>query len=635
MVAARVCSSELIVVPSSTPESRGGFRIGRRALAVVLVAVVVAAIASAGVASVVADSTASTTSDWPHPSHDAGYSGFNSHATGPTTDVGPTWVTRVGSVERAVAPTVADGTVYVGNRDGRVIAMDAETGRVDWRANVDGSVRTSVAIGPDRAFVVTQRVVSEDGSEPDEFAVVAVDRASGDVDWRYPVAVDGKPYVRAEDVLTYADGQVYVAAFAGGRDVESASVAFAVDAVSGEEVWRHVAERAGEYHLAAPVVADDTVWLLDSPYASPGDASVTGIDPGSGDVRFEAAVDSLAQSLLYANGTAYVVGDALTTVDVAGNGTPGVGRVDGVNATPFERVAIANGTLYAAVGDVGSPNAVGAYDLASGEELWRASADYVDTAPAVTRTQVIVGTLGEGVVAFDRATGERHWSQNPHEHFGVDRPVAVVNDTVYAYAPWHVYALGDEGTAVAGGFLGAIGDALQENAFLGLLVGTLVTAAVVGLGYGLVVLAAGRFGLSRSPPTFLAARLFGADPIDVTRGQRVLAGLVASVSVALAYGVLGGAMTLLAPLLARIGLPGGLLFVLGPVTAVVAGVLVVGGAWWLLVHRVLPADESLLDEPLATVRREWALVHLGYLLALAVVYPVVQFLVLLLVFRPI
>ena len=534
-----------------------------------------------------------------------------------------------------VSPTVAAGTVYVGNRDGRVVAMDAETGVVDWRANVEGMVTTAAVVGPERAFVVAQTVESEDGSEPDSFAVVALDRETGDVDWRYPLAVDGKPYVHAEDALTYADGRVFVAAFAGGRDVESASVTFAVDAVSGEEAWRHVAERPGEYHLAAPVVADGVVYLLDGAYGANRSTYVTGVDAARGDQAFEVALDVHGQSLLYANGTAYVVGDALVTVDVAANGTPVVGRVDGVNATPFERVAIANGTLYAAVGSVGSPDAVAAYDLASGAELWRAPADYVDTAPAVTRTQVVVGTLGEGVVAVDRDTGERLWSANPHEHFGVDRPVAVVNDTVYAYAPWHVYALGDEGTAVAGGFLGAFGDLLQENVFLGLLVGTLATAAVVGVGYGLVVVAAGRVGLSRSPPTFLAARLFRVDPAAVSRGQRVAAGLLASVAVAFAYGVLGSLASLLAPLLESVGLPGGLLFVLGPLNALVGGVLVVGGAWWLLVHRVLPADESLLDEPLAAVRREWALVHVGYLLALAVVYPFVQFLVLLLVFRPI
>ena len=623
---------------------RVGRCVDRRRLAVAFVALAVAAAASSGVVVVLAhpsvdaaamDASNGSAGDWPHAHHDARYSGFNPHATGPTTEVGPTWVTRVGSVETAVAPTVADGTVYVGNRDGRLLAIDAESGGVDWRAPVDGMAITSVAVGPERAFVVTRTAADGDGSEPDAFAVVAVDRASGEVDWRYPIAVDAKPYVRAEPVLTYADGRVYAAAWAGGRDVESATVAFAVDAANGEETWRHVSEREGEYHLAAPVVADGTVYLLESPYATPGDAFVAGVDAPSGDVRFEAAVDSLAQSILYANGTAYVVGSDLTTVDVADDGTVTVGRVAGVNATPFERVAVANGTLYAAVGGIGSPNAVAAYDLASGEELWRASADYVDTAPAVTRTQVVVGTLGEGVVAFDRDSGERLWSQNPHEHFGVDRPVAVVNETVYAYAPWHVYAFGDEGTAVAGGFLGAIGDLLQENAALGLLVGTLVTAALVGVGYGLVVVAAGRFGLSRSPPTFLAARLFGTPPADVSRGQRVAAGLGASVAIAFAYGVLGGVATLLAPLLSSVGLPGGLLFVLGPVTAVVAGVTVIGGAWWLLVHRVLPAEESLLDEPLATVRREWALVHVGYLLALAVVYPVVQFLVLLLVFRPI
>ncbi|MFC6953047.1 PQQ-binding-like beta-propeller repeat protein [Halorubellus litoreus] len=617
-------------------------RIVRRALAVALVAVVVATVATAGVASVLAGSTAGaattaepSANDWSHPHHDARYSGFNPHATGPTTEVGPTWVTRVGSVETAVSPTVADGTVYVGNRDGRVVAMDAETGRVDWRANVEGVVTTAAAVGPERAFVVAQTVAEGDGTEPDSFAVVAVDRETGEVDWRYPLAVDGKPYVHAEDALTYADGRVFVAAFAGGRDVESASVAFAVDAASGEEVWRHVAERPGEYHLAAPVVADGVVYLLDGGYGANRSTYVTGVDAARGDEVFEVALDVQGQSLLYANGTAYVVGDALATVDVAANGTPVVGRVDGVNATPFERVAIANGTLYAAVGSVGSPSAVAAYDLATGAERWRAPADYVDTAPAVTRTMVVVGTLGEGVVAFDRDTGERLWSQNPHEHFGVDRPVAVVNDTVYLYAPWHVYALGDEGTAVAGGFLGALGDLLQENAALGLLVGTLATAALVGVGYGLVVVAAGRFGLSRSPPTFLAARLFRTAPADVSRGKRVAAGLVASVAVAFAYGVLGSAATLLAPLLSSVGLPGGLLFVLGPVTGVVAGVFVVGGAWWLLVNRVLPADESLLDAPLATVRREWALVHVGYLLALAVVYPFVQFIVLLLVFRPI
>jgi hypothetical protein len=62
--------------------------------------------------------------------------------------------------------------------------------------------------------------------------------------------------------------------------------------------------------------------------------------------------------------------------------------------------------------------------------------------------------------------------------------------------------------------------------------------------------------------------------------------------------------------------------------------LVVGAVRWALAHRWLPAEPAVLEKSLAVVRRDWALLHAGYAAVLVALFPVVAFVLALVIFQP-
>lgn len=128
-------------------------------------------------------------------------------------------------------PAVHDGTVYAGSGDG-VVAVDAADGTELWTQTV--GVDAGLPAVADGAVVVTD----------DE--TVALEAASGETRWRsqqrsdrYPVAADGTAYLGSYEGLA------------------------AVDLASGEVRWTF--DRGGGRSLSPPVVADDTLYLVEQP----------------------------------------------------------------------------------------------------------------------------------------------------------------------------------------------------------------------------------------------------------------------------------------------------------------------------------------------------------------------------------
>ena len=128
---------------------------------------------------------------------------------------------------------VSNGTVYFGSRNGKVYALDAETGRERWEFQTGSRVDSSPAVVGGRVYVG-----SNDGF------LYALDASSGKQLWKfgtfYPVA--SSPSV--------ADGKV----FFGADDYH----VYAVDAVRGTRIWRFY---AGGPVDSSPVVANGLVYV--------------------------------------------------------------------------------------------------------------------------------------------------------------------------------------------------------------------------------------------------------------------------------------------------------------------------------------------------------------------------------------
>ena len=175
-----------------------------------------------------------------------------------------TWPVSIGS-DGESAPAVAredesgrdEPTVYVGNGNGTVYAVGAETGETAWNTSVQDAQRipTAPAVADGTVYVGSQ------GDGPQQGFLHSLDGASGDENWSFDTngPVFGSPAV--------ADGTVYV----GSRSGEL----FAVS--GGGEQWSF---DAGQQIQAAPAVTGETV------YVSSLSSEVFGVDRSSGEERW-------------------------------------------------------------------------------------------------------------------------------------------------------------------------------------------------------------------------------------------------------------------------------------------------------------------------------------------------------------
>lgn len=130
----------------------------------------------------------------------------------PTAPVGITYAT----------PIVAANTVYVPDSNGTVLALDAETGAVRWRAQGNTSV---VARPPLSVVVQGQIVFASSGGD----TVRALSATTGAVLWRYVTGEAHPEYVGRLSPPVLSGSQVYVSSITG---------LYVVDAATGRQLWR-------------------------------------------------------------------------------------------------------------------------------------------------------------------------------------------------------------------------------------------------------------------------------------------------------------------------------------------------------------------------------------------------------------
>jgi len=102
----------------------------------------------------------------------------------------------------ASSPAVVHETVYIGTEKGDVVALEAQTGAIQWRAELGGAIRSSPAVVDQTLYVG-----STDGH------LYALDTATGSVSWQFatggpivssPAVTGGVVYVGSHDGRIYA-----------------------------------------------------------------------------------------------------------------------------------------------------------------------------------------------------------------------------------------------------------------------------------------------------------------------------------------------------------------------------------------------------------------------------------------------
>lgn len=197
------------------------------------------------------------------------------------------------------SPVVSEGRVYIGSRDHNLYALDATTGTELWRFRTGKWVYSTPAVADEVVFV---------GS--DDHKLYALDAASGGPLWHFNTGfpVDASPAV--------ADGRVFIGAEGFGE-----GAFFAVDAATGQEIWRFLVHD----RVSSPSVANGVVFV-----ATP--SNLYALDAATGEQLWTFSTG-------YVNAPVYINGAA----------------------SP----AVANGVVYLRQG-----NDVHALDAATGEELW-------------------------------------------------------------------------------------------------------------------------------------------------------------------------------------------------------------------------------------------------------------------------
>ncbi len=199
------------------------------------------------------------------------------------------WHYRPPATGKVSAPTTAGGMVFVGNQDGRVIALDAQTGRNKWSFATAGPVEQPPTLADGRALVG-----SGDG------AVYALDAGSGRLIWRYRVApMDRRMMVYGRLCSTWPvnsgvlvhDGVAY--ASAGIVDYDQTHVA-ALDVKTGKPRWINSETghldpvlRKGVSAQGILTISGDRIWMAGGNVVSPAafdltDGSYLSGSPGNG-----------------------------------------------------------------------------------------------------------------------------------------------------------------------------------------------------------------------------------------------------------------------------------------------------------------------------------------------------------------
>ena len=147
-------------------------------------------------------------------------------------------------------PTVAGGRVFVGVDTGYVYALDAATGCVHWSFLAETGVRNAVNVGPAFAMTASGRPTESSGRYAAYFGdiranVYAVDAASGELLWK--VNVDSHPLAVVTGSPTLYEGRLYVPVSsreeAAGGSLNYPCCTFrgsivALDARTGKQIWK-------------------------------------------------------------------------------------------------------------------------------------------------------------------------------------------------------------------------------------------------------------------------------------------------------------------------------------------------------------------------------------------------------------
>ena len=312
---------------------------------------------------------------------------------GPTGTPGLRWAAWLGFMISS-SPVVVDGVVYVGavspvtEAGGALHAVDAETGEEIWqRATLAGD---GIFASP----TVVDGIVYAGSYDGIEFAV---DAATGNELWRFQAegSIYSSPAV-VDGILYFGDDAGYL---------------YALAATDGELLWQFVeGQRYDRIISSATAVVVGIVYVVNVPRREEEPNLLLAFDAQTGVELWRIngpTVGLLRGTPAVSGGVIYVLSTvgSLYAIDAATGGERW--RYDGNSETLFTNAAVSDGLVYFAT----TNGMLFAIDAANGEEQWRLkiSEVAVTSSPTVADGVVYAGDAEGVLCAVDAVTGEWRW----------------------------------------------------------------------------------------------------------------------------------------------------------------------------------------------------------------------------------
>jgi outer membrane protein assembly factor BamB len=283
--------------------------------------------------------------------------------TAPPREVAPLWTAPAVRPEMALPPAehgpwLAGDLVVVDaglRQPGRVQAFDRRTGDLRWVYGTEGTALMRAASG--REIVIA----------PEYGAIVALERASGNQRWRFPLA----PGQSAESA-TIAGDSLYVGTSFPAEGALDPPIVYALDLATGRQRWRAVLDPGTDLEWGAPVAEAGLVLVADTPshQGSAPTSRLHALDLASGRVRWTADLASPEQGF------------------------------------HTQRPLVADGRVFA----VAPSGNLLAFDAGSGRELWRQRRG--PTLPLLVGVSGgrVLAVMERNLVSLDAGTGGRRWA---------------------------------------------------------------------------------------------------------------------------------------------------------------------------------------------------------------------------------
>lgn len=190
--------------------------------------------------------------------------GTNNAVVGGTLEVA--W--RIGGLGAfSSSPTVAGGTLYIGDNSGHLYAIDPIGGKVFWRAHVSNPIMSAPIVYKDLVIVGEGDENSPEGSSPSHpirvgappSALLAFDRKNGALRWRIPLQGSGMPTPAIIDgILVHHNGAGHLL----GVSPETGAVLYSRNLHSIASMVAALPVAGGRF--ATSGISSNAVWLLNA-----------------------------------------------------------------------------------------------------------------------------------------------------------------------------------------------------------------------------------------------------------------------------------------------------------------------------------------------------------------------------------